>query len=178
MLTNIQENAGAEVPSLANAAREMSRFVERAGRVCSGKRCREFGQFKGNGRCCLLDSALSLSLSSVYLTFYLSKATATGFFVVLLSIFFLLLSRLQPISALLLTSCANFIFISPIDSFALNFCSQPPCLSLSHSDPLKMAAFHSPFNSIQFVSLLCKFSNCLIWPPLFLPNAPRSQFTL
>lgn len=177
MLTNIQENAGAEVLSLANAAREMSRFVERAGRVCSGKRCREFGQFKENGRCCLPDSALSLSLLGLP-HFLPLEGHSHRFFVVLLSIFFLLLSRLQPISALLLTSCANFIFISPIDSFALNFCSQPPCLSLSHSDPLKMAAFHSPFNSIQFVSLLCKFSNCLIWPPLFLPNAPRSQFTL
>ena len=144
MLTNIQKNAGTEVPSLANAAREMSRFVERAGRICSGKRWESLGNTRETDGVCL--TLLSPRFSSLFA----SRRPRHRFFVVLLSLYLLLLSRFQPIFALLLTFCANFIFIPPIDSFVLNFCSQPPCLSLSHSDPLKMATFHSPFNSFRY----------------------------
>ena len=144
MLTNIQKNAGAEVPSLANAAREMSRFVERAGRVCSGKRCREFGQFKGNGRCCLLDSALSLSLSPRFTSLFTSR-------------------RPQP-QVFLLFCCLSFSCFSLVFSLSLPFFSHPARISFSFPLSIRLPSISAPSRPV----CLCLIQIHSKWQPSIL----------
>ncbi len=133
--------------SLANATREMSRFVERAGRSFSGKRCREFGQFKGNGLfvCLILLFPRSTSL-------FTSRRPQPQVFLLFCCLSFSCFFLVFNLFLAFFSHSARISFSSPLSIRlpSISAPSRPVCLSLSHSDPLKMATFHSPFNSFRY----------------------------